>query len=560
MGKGLIGREFVSKDNGKELKILPNKPCFIDFNENQHMFICAPTGQGKTYTVGVYLEALIKNMNGNAVLIFDINSDYWGLKKSNPDKYLIAEWNNQVGNEVVAKGFDNVEIWIPKGDESKFESDEYDRTFSLKMTDFHNDSLCFVFGLDPYEQMTDLFVDIEHRIMKELPDYTIDDFIEKIISDGLELNYKQATVDGLTSRIRNLRTLGIITNDGVEINDIIQPNIVIILELSRSNNITQNSIMHFIIGQTLSRRYRITPKVRKAEIGGYLIDRPPGYIPPVDFVLEECYIFKDPIINILNKQARKYGIRLTTISQDLEGINQSVLKNSMWKLIGAVSGSDLMSVLATTHLERTPKEAREKVKALGEGCWWFIDKTKKIDQIIRIRPRETYHPASSKRGNENLVFKDTYQTSNPDIEEPVNLLPEPITEKVEIKKESIPEKKKSPKEDNTVRFSKDYSKRNNNTFAAIRLVDKYQAGSIYLAIFPSKKGNVKCTYTHSKRLSEITDEFLLKDTDTTTRKDAIAALKQYYPELTNDSLCFISVFCWVQFLPTDDKNRILQEA
>lgn len=152
------------------------------------------------------------------------------------------------------------------------------------------------------------------------------------------------------------------------------------------------------------------------------------------------------------------------------------------------------------------------------------------------------------------------------ITEPKKDEPTPELPKIESKPEPIketPKEIKSPvKETNAVTFKENYSKQNNQNFPTIRLNNSYKEGKVYFVRFPSKTGNAKCTFTHSKKLAEIPDEFLVKDTDTKTREEAITHLKKYYPDLKAETKCYISVFCWVQYLPKDDKARkeVLQEA
>ena len=120
--------------------------------------------------------------------------------------------------------------------------------------------------------------------------------------------------------------------------------------------------------------------------------------------------------------------------------------------------------------------------------------------------------------------------------------------KTEIPKAPEPPKTSetpSEKETKVVLFSQDYSKQNDPQFCTIRLKQKYSVDQIYFAKFPNKKGNVLCTYVGNKLLQTAPDEFLLKDTDTNTRADAIANLRKYYPDLTEQTMIYIARFKWV---------------
>lgn len=400
---GVLGREYELIDGKISLK---RNIATIDFSKTQHVNVLAPTGAGKSYTLAVYIEELAKNMDDNTVVVFDLNSDYWGLKRPNTDRESIYNWNTQVGkNEVTPRGYTNIETWIPKGEKHRFKPEEYDSVFSMKMKNFHSESLIYVFGLEEFTPMVNLFIDTEDRLIRRNVEYDIDDFIGEIFETKLDSKYKDSTVDGLIGRMKILKTLGLISADGFEIHEILKPNKVILFDLSRSNYVARNTIVHFIIHQILDRRSEIAPEAIRARCENKLIDRPGGYFGYVDLIIEETKAITDSAICTLAEQGRKYGVRLVTVCQNSE-IPKTLMDNAQIKLIGPVSGDDLSVILKSTHLEVSAKEARLITKKLREGCWWYINTAEKISQLIRIRPRETFHPASTKRFRENMVYKD----------------------------------------------------------------------------------------------------------------------------------------------------------
>lgn len=91
----------------------------------------------------------------------------------------------------------------------------------------------------------------------------------------------------------------------------------------------------------------------------------------------------------------------------------------------------------------------------------------------------------------------------------------------------------------TIKFAKDFKKLYNGEFATLRLEgrqSKYVKNKEYRAITPTKEFIVKCTYITSHYLKNICDEFLMEDTDTNSREEALGVLMGFYPDLTSESV------------------------
>lgn len=90
-----------------------------------------------------------------------------------------------------------------------------------------------------------------------------------------------------------------------------------------------------------------------------------------------------------------------------------------------------------------------------------------------------------------------------------------------------------------VRFAKDYSKLELDEFTTLRLEgkkSKYAVNKEYKVVTPTKEFIVKCNHVTTDYLKDIFDGFLMQDTDTKSREEAIYLLKTYYPDLTEDNV------------------------
>lgn len=90
-----------------------------------------------------------------------------------------------------------------------------------------------------------------------------------------------------------------------------------------------------------------------------------------------------------------------------------------------------------------------------------------------------------------------------------------------------------------IRFDMDFSKLDNDEFCTLRLEgqkSKYAVNKEYKVVTPTREFIVKCTGITAEFLKYIQDVFLMQDTDTKSREEAIDLLKTYYPNLTDDSV------------------------
>lgn len=91
----------------------------------------------------------------------------------------------------------------------------------------------------------------------------------------------------------------------------------------------------------------------------------------------------------------------------------------------------------------------------------------------------------------------------------------------------------------TIKFAKDFNKLEDDEFSTLRLEgkqSKYSVNKEYKVVTPTKEFIAKCGYITSTYLKDISDDFLMQDTDTDTRDEALGVLMGFYPDLTPESV------------------------
>lgn len=91
-----------------------------------------------------------------------------------------------------------------------------------------------------------------------------------------------------------------------------------------------------------------------------------------------------------------------------------------------------------------------------------------------------------------------------------------------------------------LKFDKNYSKLDSPVFATLRLnppnKSKYVKNKEYMVKSPGQTFVAECIMILEGQLRNLGDDFLMADTDTESRQEAIEELRRYYPELKKDTL------------------------
>jgi hypothetical protein len=85
-----------------------------------------------------------------------------------------------------------------------------------------------------------------------------------------------------------------------------------------------------------------------------------------------------------------------------------------------------------------------------------------------------------------------------------------------------------------IKFSKNFSKLDKNKFTTIRRYDKYEEGGLLKVKTPKTTFEVIVSKKIKKPLGEIDTPFLLKDTDTKTREEALKLINSFYKKPLQD--------------------------
>lgn len=417
-----IGRDYLPVWDSKGrlgVNLQGGQPLLLDYGRKEHTFIVAKSGGGKSYLAGVIAESLIETQQNYATVIIDPMGIFATLDKPNPGPE-VKEWNAQTPDAIRPHRLTRFKIWVPEGDKHKF-AGAYHRTFSLPASAFSDENLCAAFDFDIFDPQVNLYRHAQNKLIERGESYDLDDIVRYI---GECDDYQRGTIDALTARLRALHEMGIISKNGIAINEMVRDGEVAIFNLSRSTPHAARVLINFFAEQLLILRKEAAGVVIDARAKQIRVPKPATYVPPTQLVIDEAhnYFPKNPILIRAVKEGRNVALMITAISQSPD-LPDDMFANTTNLFVGPmVFDKDIARVQSMMPIHKTPLQMRDQAKELSTGCFWYYNFDKKVERRIRVRPRFTLHPASTELGNEMEVFQDGTNSS----------VHEPATEAVKI--------------------------------------------------------------------------------------------------------------------------------
>ena len=134
-------------------------------------------------------------------------------------------------------------------------------------------------------------------------------------------------------------------------------------------------------------------------------------------IIDEAHNFlvNSQSIRRLVKEGRNVGVVLTALSQSPD-LDKNLFANINHLFVGQQNWDDnIDKIRRILPVTTKPSELKAKIKALPVGCFYYYDIQGREEKLIRIRPAETLHPASTKLEDEsrwlvNDVDDDLYKT------------------------------------------------------------------------------------------------------------------------------------------------------
>ncbi|MCH8519402.1 MAG: ATP-binding protein [Nanoarchaeota archaeon] len=342
----------------------PNLNISLDLKKviTKHIAVLAKSGAGKSYTVGVILEEIIRKKI--PILILDPHNEYSTLKFPNTDK---KDMKRLEAFNLQPKGFMNQIVQYSP--DTKINSQCHPITLDLNKMKPQDLVESLPQKITPAQQslVYNMLQSANNRV----------DFDELIFNlSNEESNSKWS----LISLIEQLKQLKLYSTNPTPLNSVIKQAQASIISLKG-----------------------VEPYVQETFVAGLLRDlfeaRKREEIPPFFLVLEEAHNFcpeaslgklkSSSIIRTLAGEGRKFGIGLCVISQRPAKIDKNVISQCSTQILLKITNpNDLKSVIASS--EGVDSASEQEIQRLNIGTC-LLTGVLDIPLKVNVRPRMSKH-------------------------------------------------------------------------------------------------------------------------------------------------------------------------
>jgi len=393
-GAAYIGKVVMSSG---ERPVLGRK-VLVDVSRPHLMLICGKRGGGKSYTLAVIMEEMARLDPAIKARVATVTIDtvgiFWGLKlpAGSADAAELNAW------ELGAQKTD-VKVLVPKGQLAFYQEKglPIDGAFTLKCSELEETEWMALFRLSWRDPEGVLLSRAVQRVREKVGTYySIDDVILSVVNDTeSEPNARQS----LSSRLRMVKTWGLIEKEGTKISDLATPGMITVIDVSSYRQTIGaegiKDVVVALIGKKLFEQrmlFRKEEEIRlikenkrtsKMPLVWLMIDEAHMFMPKdeeniaLPILLEWVRVGRQPGLGLILATQRPEKLHPDAISQCDLFISHRMTSQPDIAAVGALRPSYMHSDLDKLYAEM-PKQ---------KGYALVIDDNTERVWMIKVRPR-----------------------------------------------------------------------------------------------------------------------------------------------------------------------------
>lgn len=365
-----------------------------------HNFVANDIIVHNSYVAGVLVEETTmlpeEFRNNIATVIIDTMGIFWSMKFPNEQQMqLLDEWKLQ------PKAMENVKVYVPASQREDFEKSNVPVDFGISIApyEFSAEDWLLAFNLSRTDPVGVALEKNINQLFEKGDRFSIDDIISKVSDDP-------DTADDVKNAVENMLTVasqwGVFSEEGANVDYMIQPGQVSVIDLSRLRSSQAWSVRNLIVALIARRVYQIRVVARKEEELAKITGEPLKHKQPmVWMVIDEAHNFvpseRDTVssepLKIISKQGREPGVSLTVITQMPNKVHQDILSQTDLVFSHRLTSRDdlqaLHSVMQTYHSEDLWRYINSLPRWPGAAI--ILDDNLEKVFTVNIRPRLSWH-------------------------------------------------------------------------------------------------------------------------------------------------------------------------
>ncbi len=350
---------------------------YVNVNElvSRHCAVLAMTGAGKSYSVGVLVEELMKK--GGAVVIFDLHGEFRNMEFEDSASIVYdVEGENRIKVDVGSLHAGDFMNLMP--DLTTTQRDLLDEVLSLA------DRFYDKYDLETLHRVLEIIYDIKKGEKKGDESQLFPSNVLKSITKKVGIS----TVGALMRRIRRLERMGVFSVEGTKLTDIVKPNQLTVINLSEA----EERVSEIIVAAIARGIFDGRKKYMRGEDGS-------GIPVPAFMILEEAHNFAprsvegdySPSRTILKKiarEGRKFGVGLCVVSQRPNKLDADVLSQCNTQIIMKIVNPSDQEYIRQS-VETVTEDIVRDLPSLSRGEAIIVGSAIKLPVPVKIRERKT---------------------------------------------------------------------------------------------------------------------------------------------------------------------------
>lgn len=296
-----------------------NVPVYVSVNElvSRHCAVLAMTGSGKSYTVGVLIEELLKKKG--AILVFDPHGEYRNIKmEGSHTKVYGVKGVNKIKIETSSLRTGDFANMIP--DITDPQRDLLDEVINVA-TKFYEK-----YDMEVLRNILSMIYDAKEG--REL----ISDLIPENIIKDMSKRVSLSTIGALIRRLDRLNRMGVYEMEGTPLEEIVSVNQLTVMDLSDADERLSETIIAVLCRKIFDARR------------AYVKEGEGKFRNPLFIVVEEAHnfaprsteertIISRSILKKIAREGRKFGIGMCIVSQRPNKLDSDILSQCNTQII-----------------------------------------------------------------------------------------------------------------------------------------------------------------------------------------------------------------------------------
>lgn len=365
-------------------------------------------GTGKSFDLGVFAEGLTRSAQVSAgtssppaIVILDVQNQFWTLsitpspEAENTQIEMLKKWN------LKPAGVENVFCWSPAGVASNIpESREY-RISPDQLT--QSDWLALL-EQDRYSAMGQALLELIAHVQDKTPK----NLAQRAKPGGILSSFQQSTIDGLRWRLDSISETDLISQPGVDIDDLLVPgrvSVVLLRHLPDSLRALTAAILVRLLGARMTKFHQQNKMARHGKM-------PPSAekLPQQLWVMmDEAHVIAPqegktpanaPLVDYV-KRGRDSGLSLIFATQQPSAVDDKLMSQVDITFTHALGfESDVQAAVARMPTRKPTRykcggEAMQNpgdlIRSLKSGQAIIADAANQRPFVVTIRPRLSVH-------------------------------------------------------------------------------------------------------------------------------------------------------------------------